>query len=786
MSRKNISWFLLPAVLMTAAVIWLSTPLSVQADGIVIPDPPPDTTPVPLEESWLEIRYHRVNVRIEDQLAVTRVEQEFFNPYHREVEGTYIFPLPQGAAVSGFQLWVDGRAVKAEILSAEEARQIYEQIVHSRRDPALLEYIGREAVRVRIFPIPPGGATKMVLEYSQVLWQENGLIQYSYPLNTEKFSARPLQDCSIRVEVQSSFPIRSIYSPSHQDRLVVRREGDHSALIGYQESLVRPDEDFDLIYTVSREDVGIHLLPYRPDPEQPGYFLLLAAPSIEVDHVLPRDIFLVLDTSGSMEGVKLSQAKEALSYVLSQLNPEDRFNVISFSTGVRLFAPELQPADRADEAAAWVAEMEALGGTDINLALLEALSQQQTGSRRPRVVLFLTDGLPTEGVTDISQILANVRSSSTADVRLFPFGVGDDVNTLLLDTLAEDNRGRTTYVRSEEEIQERVSGYYARISTPVLRDLRLEFEGMLVEELYPADLPDLFAGSGLLLTGRFRNLESEDGKVTVTLYGRAEGEMRAYTKTVSLLDGGQAPAVQQAVPRLWAARKIGHLLTQIRLQGENPEWIQAVIDLSIQYGVMTPYTSFLIQEEDILTAESRENAAEKWLNAEEAPPVVGSEAVSQAEAEGVLREAEAVPDLGRVWLDGEEREQRSILRQAGMKTFLLQGEFWVDTAYVPERMTPREILFGSAEYFRMLDDHPHWGIYYALGSQVIFVDGEEAYRIKEDGEVDEISAQGQSPRPVSLPPQDDDALLLTACGVFLLTGGVLWKTVCGQLKGDRG
>jgi Ca-activated chloride channel family protein len=309
---------------------------------------------------------------------------------------------------------------------------------------------------------------------------------------------------------------------------------------------------------------------------------------------------------------------------------------------------------------------------------------------------------------------------------------------------------------------------------------------MLVEELYPADLPDLFAGSGLLLTGRFRNLESEDGEVAVTLRGRAEGEMRVYTKTVSMLDEGQATAVQQAVPRLWAARKIGHLLTQIRLQGENPEWIQAVIDLSIQYGVMTPYTSFLIKEEDILTMESRENAVEKWLSAEESPPAVGSEAVSQAEAEGVLRDAEAVPDPGLAWLDGEEGEQRPILRQAGMKTFLLQGEFWVDTAYVPERMTPREILFGSGGYFRMLDDHPHWGIYYALGSQVIFVDGEEAYRIKEDGEVAEISRHGQSHRAVALPPQDEDTLLLTACGVSLLTGGVLWKTVRGQLRGDRG
>jgi Ca-activated chloride channel family protein len=232
---------------------------------------------------------------------------------------------------------------ESRILPAEEAREIYEAIVRERRDPALLEYIGREAVQARVYPIPPGGSRVIELEYSQALEMDQGLVKYLYPLNTEKFSSQPLEECAIRVELVSPQPLRSVYSPTHQDRISVVRDGDYRAVLGYEEYDLIADQDFELIYTVSEEDVGLNLLLY-PDPirnsyfEREGYFMLLAAPSVETDRIVPRDVILVLDTSGSMDGVKLDQAKEAASYVLEHLNLEDRFNVIAFSTGIKRFA----------------------------------------------------------------------------------------------------------------------------------------------------------------------------------------------------------------------------------------------------------------------------------------------------------------------------------------------------------------------------------------------------------------------------------------------------------------
>ncbi len=706
------------------------------ADGIVIPDLPPWPDPPPLEESWLTIRYHRVTVSISDQIAVTRVEQEFLNEHDWEVEGTYIFPIPDGASISKFVIWIDGQAIEGKILPADEARQIYEEIVRQRRDPALLEYIGKGAVQARIYPIPPGGSRKIELEYSQVLSQDNGLVKYVYPLNTEKFSARALEDCSVRIELSSSQPLRAVYSPTHQDRIYIDREGDHQVTLGYEEYNVLPDQDFELIYTYSDDDVGLNLLTF-PDLDagnnfgQEGYFLLLAAPSVEVDRIIPRDIVLVLDTSGSMEGDKLAQAKEAARYILTHLNPEDRFNVIAFSTGVNHFAYQLQPVSKASQAISWIENKPALGGTNINQALLEAIAQrnptEDSNTARPLVLLFLTDGLPTEGVTEIDQILSNTKNNSTHYLRLFAFGVGDDVNTELLDILAEDNRGLVSYVRPNERIDEEVSELFSKIQTPVLSNLELDFGGILVEEIYPPELPDLFSGTQLMVAGRYRLAAGDSGRSTIRLSGSVNSEKYVYSIRADFKAGSEASEVNSFIPRLWAARKIGYLLNQIRHQGENSEWVDAVIGLSIRYGIITPYTSFLI-EEDLFSGEGWDEAAHE-LAQEYAGSAVGAEAVDKADAESNLRSAESVPQAGRTVDQYSGEIQQPQLKYVGDKTFFLQGEIWIDSLYDAVAITVTDIGFGSDVYYQLLTTRPEWGKYFALGEQVIFVVDGEAYQI---------------------------------------------------------
>jgi len=325
---------------------------------------------------------------------------------------------------------------------------------------------------------------------------------------------------------------------------------------------------------------------------------------------------------------------------------------------------------------------------------------------RPTVLIFLTDGLPTEGVTEIEQILANVESSAPDNVRLFPFGVGDDVNTILLDTLAGQQRGVTGYVRPHERIDEEVSGFYAKIKTPVLADIELDFGDMLIEDTYPYPLPDLFAGTQLILTGRYR----DGGPSLITLTGEVDGEQRKFVYEGYL----RAAGGDDFIPRLWATRKIGHLLTQIRLHGEREEWVDAVVELSVRYGIITPYTSFLIDEEDILTEEGREDAAEEYM-ATPAPAAVGAPAAEKAEDEAEMRGAES----GGGWAMPDEAAQ--MVRLVGSKTFVLQDGIWTDTIFDPSRMSATQVGFGSDGYFDLLAARPEWGAYFALGERVIFV-----------------------------------------------------------------
>jgi Ca-activated chloride channel family protein len=714
-------------VLALAALLLATSPAL--ADGIIIPEPPicidcPE--PPPPDPVWLTIKYHHVDVTIEDQVAVTRVEQVFVNESRWQIEGTYVFPLPADAAVSDFAMWVDGVKFEGEVLDRDQARRIYENIVRQQRDPALLEYVDRGAFRVSIFPIPAGEERRVELEYSQVLPVDGGLVRYTYPLDTERFSARPLQDVSVSVSIQSPDAIKAIYSPSH--KVVVDRDGDYRARAGYEEQDVLPDQDFELVYTVSPQDVGLNLLSFK-EGQSDGFFLLLVAPQVQVDQqqIVEKDVLFVLDTSGSMEGEKLAQAQEALVYVLEHLNEGDRFNITDFSTGVRQYARSPQPASQRDEAIAWVRELTEGGGTDINRALLETLAG--VDPERPTIVIFLTDGLPTEGETETDRILANLETAAPSNARLFTFGVGYDVNTVLLDTLAQEQRGLSGYVRPGERIDEIVSAFYAKVSTPLLADIFIEVDGVQVQDMYPYPLPDLFAGTQLVVAGRYR----DGGPALFWLSGQVNGEPRDFMYEGYFQESGG----DRFIPRLWATRKIGYVLNQIRLHGESRELVDEIVELSIRYGIVTPYTSYLVQEDaDVLTWEGRRELADEEYEALEAAPspaASGAQAVQKAVDQGDMREAEHA--------DAPAGAAAEVVKIVAHKTFVRRDGVWTDTTFDPSRLTTQKVAFGGENYFGLLAARPDLGVYLALGDRVIVVVGETAY------EVTETDAG-----PITLPP----------------------------------
>jgi Ca-activated chloride channel family protein len=723
MRTRNIFGFLLVIILLTVNSI------PVHADGFIIPEPPicdpiPCRTPViPISRSPLTVKEHIVTVKIKDQLAVTHVDQTFVNTGTTTVEGTYIFPLPADAVVQNFTLWVGGKPVNGKVLSAEEARRTYEDIVRSMRDPALLEYMDRGAIQASIFPIGPGESRRVELEYSQALTADSGLVKYSYPLNTEKFSAEPLEKVSVTVEIETSKPIRAVYSPSHQ--VDVQHSSQSSAMASYEASNVKPDADFDLFYSFGEEE-AMHLFTYRDgrDPADPdGFFLLLAAPRPDaMIENTAKDILLVIDRSGSMEGEKIQQAKSAARYVLSHLGEKDRFHITTFSSGVEQFAPGLSSATDAAEAMKWVDSISAGGSTDINRALLSAADASDPD--RLSYLLFLTDGLPTVGTRDSRRILANFADAAGSNIRLFPFGVGYDVDTLLLDSLGQEHHGASTYVKPEEDLDLILSNFYEKISTPVLTDLSLEFSGISTYDIYPQPLPDLFQGSQLVVTGRYHN----GGKADIRLKGNVNGKPQTF-RYENLSFTEESPSIrgpESSLPRLWAARKIGALLNSIRLEGVEKETVDQIVKLSIRYGIVTPYTSYLVTEPPALGAVEQERLSTQTfgeMKGAAAAPSFGADAVQKAEGQNNLAQSESAPVLSQ--------EASQTVKTVGPHTFVLKDGVWTDTAYDPDTMTIKKVKFLSDEYFELSQSNPTLAACFAIGTQVLVVDGHDATRIIE-------------------------------------------------------
>lgn len=723
------------------ALVWLLAAAPVTAQHIIIepPFPPfPPQVPVMPVPGAIQIDDYRVAAEIDGPAAHVRVTQVFENRSGQVVEGRFIFPLPANAVVSDLQMKVDGEVLEGKLLPSDEARAIYEQIVRQQRDPALLQYVGQGLFQTNVFPIPPGVTRAVQFQYTQLVEQREGLFHFRYPLRGQPGGAGDAQ-FEMTVELVNQPGLRTLYSPNHN--AAVERTGTDAAEVRLAGALAQADPTFDLFWGVADEVIGLNLLSYRPAGED-GFFVLLASPAVESEEteVVARDIVVVLDVSGSMEGEKMEQARRAVDYVIDQLRAGDRVNIVAFSTGVHLWNGSLQPVteETIQDAHQWVARLDAGGSTDINRALLEALAQVGDGEgvERPAYVLFMTDGLPTQGETDPWRIVDNAHLNAPADrtLRLFTFGVGYDVDTQLLDTLSAELGGRSSYVLPQERIDEAVSAFYQGIETPVLTDIEIELGGnVLVDELYPYPLPDLFAGEQMVVAGRYR----EGGVVPVTLRGSVNGAERVFEfPSQELVKAGGEPFVA----RLWASRKIGVLMAEIRRNGPSQELVDAIVDLSLEYGIVTPYTAYLVEEPTLepQTGMPGQPAAPLMPNMGGGAPVDMRPAAEAYAADEAARMAEMpASGAGAVAASQAQNELQTAstvtgaeaMANVGGKTFVRQGyvtggegqtlPFWVDTSY-SSGMALRYVLFGSDAYFELAQDATV-AAWLSVGSEVVVV-----------------------------------------------------------------
>ncbi|MBI2165593.1 MAG: VWA domain-containing protein [Chloroflexi bacterium] len=669
------------------------------------PFPLPPIRPTPLPP--VEVKYIRVAVDIKDHIATTQVDQVFYNPADVPLEGTFLFPFAKGVSVSSLVMHVDGKVMEGELLSKEEARRLYEEIVRSRRDPALLEYIGNDAFQLNVFPIPPKGERRVQLKYSQLLEAERGLASYSYPLNLPAFAHLVVNEVAVSVNIASRVPIKAVYSPSHP--VSISRPDDFKAHISFEGSKVTLDRDFRLFYSVSESELGLTLLTYRR-PGEPGYYLLLVSPQVKVEpgQIVPKDLLLVLDVSGSMTGQKLEEAKAALRYILGNLGKEDRFNILAFSSFVQPFQRGLATAAQRQDALKFIDSLQAQGGTNIGAALEEAVAM--VSGERPTIIIFLTDGLPTVGVMDPAQILKESKAKGRPGTRIFTFGVGFDVNTMLLDSVAQEFGGASQYVKPGENLEEALSSFYGKVAAPVLTDLRLDYGKVQVLDVYPPRLPDLFLGNQLVIAGRYRSPEE---RVTITLRGMADGRERVFEYAGNAFP--EEARDDTSLPRLWASRKIGFLLQEIRLKGQDRELVEEVIGLSKQYGIATPYTSFFVPEPGPVPL-----GRPGPMGTPVPMPASGRAAVEQSQTITSYSSATVAPTAPT----GPQ------VRVAVDKTFVLRDRVWVDAAYVEGRPTI-QVPFGSPEYFRLAERYPWARSYLAVAERVIVVLDGTPYEVTE-------------------------------------------------------
>jgi Ca-activated chloride channel family protein len=446
-----------------------------------------------------------------------------------------------------------------------------------------------------------------------------------------------------------------------------------------------------------------------------------------------------------MAGEKIQQAREALKFCLSNLNQDDQFNIIPFSHEARRFREGLVAAspENVEAARQFADELKATGGTNINDALLAALDAAGSpDADRPYLIVFLTDGQPTIGVTQPDEILSNVAAKNANRVRLFVFGVGHDVNTILLDTLAERNRGTREYVEPAEDLELKLSSFYRKVSDPVLAELSLDFRDLNVYDMYPANLGDLFSGSELVVTGRYKGEGARAFELTGTRRGRPERFV--YETTFPALD-----TKHEFLPRLWATRKVGFLLDEMRLHGEKAELKDTVVQLATEYGILTPYTAYLVTEPGSIArrpgrrfnpmADAVERAAPRQGKRPRpigmAPGmgrvVAGRDAVAESRSVQVLRAAEA-PDAADGSLDWGVDEgtaggvANKLVERIKGRTFYRIDDRWVDAAYAQSTETTKVELFSEA-YFKLLREHPELAGCFALGERVIVVLDGTAY-----------------------------------------------------------
>jgi len=693
----------LSRIIVIALAALLLLPATISAQDLREPIEP--MPPIPCPGCWwpvdavAQLDGIEADIEVTDGKTIARYRFDLSNPAPEGrrggpgAEGRIVFPVPPGSSVTDLVLSGGPETLEGRLLDADDATRIYEDIVRRLIDPALLRSLEGDMYEVRAFPVPAGEERQVSFTVTTPLLAEGEQALVEVPWS--RMSPRPAA-AEVSIDVDVPWEVRSAIAPGFdldEERIDSGRIG-----LGWESpSTWTPDTNFRLYLSGGEGLIDTRLLTYREGGED-GYFSLLFAPVVEFDESISRDVVLVLDRSGSMEGDKMAQAISAAEYVLDNLGAGDRFGIVDFSRYIRTFDAGLRPAADAEAGIDYVRGIGAGGNTNIAGALERGM--EFLDGERPGTVIFLTDGLATVGIESAEGILEVAERAAPERTQLFAFGVGYDVDTVLLDALASTFTGSSSYVTPEERIDTEVARLWERVSTPVLSEVEIVIDGVETWDLAPAEIPGIFAGNQTLLTGRYDGA----GEAAVTVTGNSAAGPEEFVYDVVFPERDEA---DPAVAQLWAQRRVADLITEVRIEGPRDSLIEEIVEIANQFGIVTPYTAYLAEEPDMdfFRGDDFVEQAAGEAEALAAAPKSGRKAVERAVVIEDLRE-------GNVSLGTEHS------KVLGSHTYYFVDETWARDDFEPDTDAP-EVEVGSPEFLELIAEAPEIADAATLGERVI-------------------------------------------------------------------
>jgi len=612
----------------------------------------------------LKIRIHQVNVILQDRYAITTVEQVFYNPHDRDLEAFYSFPVPNKGAVAEFTYWIDGHPVVGEVLEKQQARQIYAEEKAAGREAGIAEQDHYKTFDIRVWPVRAGQVVRVKLVYLQPTFEDTGIGRYVYPLEEGGVDEQKLnfwtaneqvdEQFSFNWQLRSAYPVEAVRVPNHADAQVTQlSQGEwqvklHNTaiLMGSSSQATQPvgtqltanpavsqlaaeantaaftlDKDIIVYWRLAANLPGsVDLIAYKPDAQQRGTFMLVVTPGDDLQPITEgRDWIFVLDISGSMSS-KYTTLADGIERALGQMHPTDRFYIVLFNNKSHSMTNGFVPAtpDNVRNYAQQVAQIRPNEGTNLYAGLKRGLNS--LAADRTAAIVLVTDGVANVGETQQKKFLALL---DQYDVRLFTFILGNSANRPLLEVLTKASNGFALNISNSDDIVGQLLLATSKVNHQALHGVKLKIDGVRVSDLTPDRIGSLYRGQQLVMLGRYR----AGGQARVRLTGKRSGQHKVYTTTFHF---PEVATDNPELERLWAYAKIRDIMDEMADFGEEADLKQAVIDLGIEYGLVTDYTAMVVMREQIFAQRGIERRNQQRLDTEHAAQQQRSQAAPQS------------------------------------------------------------------------------------------------------------------------------------------------------------